>query len=120
MPTKQRVLDFVAHVERGDIIPALERFYADDVVMQQTDGTTTAGRDANIARERDFFGSITVHQHRAISVVVDGDRAAINWLLEFTGGDGVRYRMDQIAFQTWRGDRIAHERFFYDAAGIAA
>ncbi len=57
---------------------------------------------------------------RALSVVVDGDRVTINWLFEFTTRDGKRFSMDQLAYQTWRGDRIARERFYYDSATILA
>ena len=120
MPTKQRVQDLVAHVEQGKILEAMEEFYAEDVVMQESNGAATAGKQANIERERAFFGSITVHQQRALSVVVDGDRSTINWLFEYSDGEGKRWRMDQLAYQTWRGDQIVHERFYYDSAGLAA
>ena len=78
------------------------------------------GRKANAERERTFFSSITLHDNRARTVVVDGDHVVISWLLDFTGADGKRYRLDQLAFQTWRGDRIVRERFYYDSAAIAA
>ena len=73
---------------------------------------------ANRERERQFFGGITVHQHRALSVAVDGDQAVIHWLFEFTGGDGKRYRMDQLAQQEWKDGRVVRERFYYDSASI--
>ena len=120
MPTRNRVQDLIAHVEQGKILEAMEEFYADDVVMQESNGAATVGKAANLERERAFFGSITEPETRALSVAVDGDRSAINWLFEFTGADGKRYRMDQVAYQTWRGDRIVHERFYYDSASLAA
>ena len=54
---------------------------------------------------------------RAVAVVVVGDRAAINWLFEYTTADGQRHRTDEVAVQTWEEDRIIHERFVYDTAG---
>jgi len=42
----------------------------------------------------------------------------IHWLLEFTGGDGKRYRLDQLAHQEWKDGRIVRERFYYDSATI--
>ena len=120
MPTTQRVKDFVSYVEQVRIVEALEKFYDEDVVMQDNAGPPVVGRAANLERERAFFGAITVHQMRALSVVVDGDRVTINWLFEYTSKDGRRYRMDQLAYQTWRGDRIVRERFYYDSASILA
>jgi ketosteroid isomerase-like protein len=120
MPTKPRVQALVTAVEEGRVLEAMQEFYADDVVMQESNGTATVGKAANLERERQFFGSITDARTRALSVLVDGDHAAVHWLFEFTGADGARFRMDQVALQTWRGERIAHERFYYDSAALAA
>jgi hypothetical protein len=35
-----------------------------------------------------------------------------------TGQDGATRVMDELALQTWDGDRIAAERFYYDPAQI--
>jgi ketosteroid isomerase-like protein len=59
-----------------------------------------------------------VHEHRAVAVLADGDLAVINWHFEFTGQDSKRLRFDQLALQTWNGDRIVEERFFYDSASL--
>src|SRR4051812_27885450 len=106
MPTKQRVQELVEYVESGRIIDAIDRFYADDVSMQENSAAPVVGKAANRERERAFFASVTVHQNRARSIVADSDHAVISWLLEFTGADGKRYRLDQLAFQTWKNDRI--------------
>ena len=121
MPTRQRVQDLIAHVERGRFADGIEEFYADDVVMQDNLSQPTVGKTANHARERGFEAYIaTLHESRALDVIVDGDRVVIHWLLDFTGTDGKRTRMDQLAYQLWRGDRIVRERFVYDSATLAA
>jgi len=48
--------------------------------------------------------------------LVEGDCVVINWVFEFTRADGSQFRMDEIALQRWRGDRVAEERFYYDPA----
>ena len=53
-----------------------------------------------------------------VSVVVDGDRAAINWLFEWTNGQGARFRMIEVALQQWENDQIVFEQYFYDTAGL--
>ena len=57
--------------------------------------------------------------HPAPMVLVDGDQVVIHWRFDMTGHDGVTRRLDELSLQTWRGDRIASERFFYDPASIA-
>jgi ketosteroid isomerase-like protein len=121
MSTQQRVQELISYVEQGRILDALDEFYADDVVMQDNHNPPTVGKAANVERERALLAGIAeVHENRAGAVLVDGDRAAINWRFEFTGADGRRYRFDQVALQTWRDGRIVRERFFYDSATLAA
>jgi len=54
-----------------------------------------------------------------VSVVVEGDRAVINWVFDYTTADGTSYRMDEIAIQTWRDGKIVHERYIYDTGSLA-
>jgi hypothetical protein len=49
-------------------------------------------------------------------VLVDGDQVAIFWGFDVTDPAGVVRRREELALQTWRGDRIQIERFFYDPA----
>jgi len=35
-----------------------------------------------------------------------------------TSHEGLTRRLDELSLQTWRGDRIVSERFFYDPASI--
>jgi ketosteroid isomerase-like protein len=120
MPTKQRVQDLISYVEQGRIVEGIREFYADDAVMRENLNPPTVGKAANIERETGFEAYIaTWHHARANAVLVDGDRAVINWDLEYTGTDGKRWHYDEIAVQRWRGDRIVDERFFYDSATLA-
>ena len=118
MSTRDQVARLVRHVESNRILDAIDEFYADDVSMQDNLDAPVVGKAANRERERAFFGGITVHQNRALSVAVDADQAVIHWLFEFTGGDGKRYKLDQLAHQTWKDGRIVNERFYYDSARI--
>src|SRR5215212_4916732 len=116
--TRDQVARLVRYVESNRILDAIDELYADDVSMQDNLNPPVVGKTANRERERAFFGGITVHQNRALSVAVDGDQAVIHWLFEFTGGDGKRYRLDQLAHQDWKDGRIVKERFYYDSAKI--
>ena len=118
MPTKNQVAQLVRLVEANRILEAIDEFYDDNVSMQDNLNLPVVGKDANRERERAFFGGITVHGNRALSVAIDGDQVVIHWLFEFTGGDGKRYRLDQLSHQDWRDGRIVRERFYYDSARI--
>ncbi len=119
MSIKQRVQHLVELVEQGRMLEAIETYYGEDVAMQENVDPPTVGLAANLQREREFFDSLLSVQFRAASVIVEGERAAINWVFDYTTADGQRYRMDQIAVQTWRDGKIIHERYIYDTATLA-
>ena len=120
MSRRERVQELISYVEQGRIVEAIDEFYADGVVMQDNNNAPTVGKAANREREQAFGGSIAqVHENRAESFLADGDSSAIHWLLDYTDTGGRRWRLDQIAYQTWDGDRIIRERFYYDSAAVA-
>jgi ketosteroid isomerase-like protein len=85
--------------------------------MQENCLPPRMGRDVLIRHESDFLARMKqVRTHRVETFLVDGDHVAINWVFEAEGRDGSTRRLDEVALQTWRGDRIARERFFYDPA----
>jgi ketosteroid isomerase-like protein len=119
MSIKSKVNHLIALVEQGQMLEAIVTYYADDVAMQENLDPPTVGLAANLERERQFFASLLSVKFRAASVIVEGDRAAINWVFDYTTADGQRYRMDQMAVQTWRDGKIIHERYIYDTATLA-
>jgi hypothetical protein len=46
--------------------------------------------------------------------LIDANRVAIRWRFSFVFKDGGKMQMEEVAWQTWRGDKIAEETFFYD------
>jgi ketosteroid isomerase-like protein len=119
MSIKQQVLALIELVENGRMLEAMATYYADDVAMQENVSPPTVGYTANYAREAAFYGSLLALKFTLVSVVVEDDRAVINWIFDYTTADGQKYRMDEIAVQTWRDDKIVHERYIYDTASVA-
>ena len=119
MPTRERVQDFIALVERGEYVKAIEDFYHPEASMQENGEPPRVGRQALVEHERAVLASLTgMRTRRVETCLVDGDRVAINWVFEMTGRDGKARTLDELALQSWDGDRIARERFFYDPAQI--
>jgi ketosteroid isomerase-like protein len=119
MPTLDRLRAFISRVEARDYIGALLEFYAEYVCVQENFGEPRRGRDALIAHEIDIanrFGSVPVR--RVERFAVNGDLVFINWIFELKGKEGHARVLDEITMQTWRDDRIAEERFYYDPSQI--
>ena len=119
MSINQQVNHLVSLVEQGRMIEAIELYYDENVAMQENLAAPIVGLATNLDRERAFYGSLRTLQFKAASVLVEGDRAVINWVFDFTDADGKQFHMDQIAVQTWRNGKLVHERFIYDTATLA-
>jgi hypothetical protein len=111
MPDLARLKAFIARVEALDHVGAIEDFYHADATMQENFGATRVGIEALVAGEQAALkrmGGAPVSTCR--SFALNGDTVFINWTFGMANGK----LLDEIAVQTWRGDRIAAERFYYD------
>jgi hypothetical protein len=118
MPDRHVVEAFAAAVESNDHVGAIQRFYAPDASTRENQNEPRKGRDVLAAREAAVLASVAkVETTRLSPIFIDGDHSAIHWRFEFTPkGDGPARVMEEIAVQTWRGNEVIAERFFYDPA----
>ena len=117
MPDRARVMEFVAMVVSGDHVGAIANFYHEDATMQENRNEPRRGRDVLMAHEERVLGKIKrMHTHPAEVILVDGDNVAIRWTFDRISHDGLVTRLEEVALQVWKGDRILRERFFYDSA----
>jgi len=101
----------------GRALEGFEKFYADDVVMQENSDEPRAGKDANRKAEEEFFASIAEwHDGRCVASAVNGDVSFSEWVMEVTFKNGYRYKVEQVAVRRWKDGKIVHERFFYNKA----
>ncbi len=119
VPSAATSLDpFIALVEGGRGIEAIERFYARDVQMRENMGPPRVGRAALLLRER--VAQAQVRDLRATCVrpvFIVGDTTVLRWVFEYTdAATGRATRFEELAYQRWEGGLIAEEQFFYDPA----
>ena len=119
MPTRERVEALIAMVEAGKYVEAIEQFYAEDATMQENNQPPRGPRAKLVEGEKKTLGAHKeVRTLPGSTCVVDGDVAVVRWTFVFTRKDGSSFRMEELAHQRWRGERIAEERFFYDPAQL--
>ncbi len=100
----------------GRILDAFDRFYADDVVMQENNTPATVGKAANREREIKFVDSIEqFHSAAILNTAVQGNLSFSEWVMDVTFKGGVRVKLEQVAVRKWLDGQITHERFYYNA-----
>jgi ketosteroid isomerase-like protein len=114
MPSRARLDEFIAVVVSGDHAGAIERYYTEYATMQENAAAPRVGRDLLVAQERATLERVKSVTSTCVSVILEGDRVAINWVFDFIYHSGRTARIDEVTLQEWRGDRIFRERFFYD------
>ena len=114
MPSAERVEALIARVEAGEFVAAIEEYYSEDATMQENGQAPRVGRDALVANEKRVLAAFDKTRAKCVQpVFVAGDQVVIHWLFEFSTASGATIRLEELALQHWRGDRIAEERFFY-------
>ena len=101
-------------VLQGQSMEAFEKFYADDVIMQENAQTPTVGKDANRRREEAFFNNLIDFRSAVVLNVATGDGVTmVEWSYDYTHKEWGIKKYTQIAVQHWRDGRIWKEQFYY-------
>jgi hypothetical protein len=115
MPSRKIVEAFASLVEAGDYVGAIEQFYAPDASTRENTAEPVFGRDTLMARERGVMAAFKkIEAARLAPSLIDGDIVAARWKFTFTRADGTVRVLEEIAWQTWQGEQLIEERFFYD------
>ncbi len=115
MPKPDTIEAFVTLVEAGDYTGAIEQFYAPEASTWENNAAQVTGRDAALTKERGVMASFkTIEASRLGPPLIGGDHVALRWRFAFTSADGRVRQMEEVAWQTWRGEQVIEERFFYD------
>ncbi len=121
MPTMETLEAFIAQVVSGDHVGAIRDWYAPDAETRENAAEPRVGRDVLIAGETAMLERVAKVETELLSPpTLNGDQVGLHWRFTFTfKGRGSVSVFEEIAWQTWRGDKIWRERFFYDPATVA-
>jgi hypothetical protein len=121
MPRPDTLERFIARVEQNAHVEAIQEFYTEGASMQENNEPPRVGRETLVAHEaRALSMAKTVESQCVRPVFREGDHVVIRWIFQFTGHDGSRRRIEELAYQRWEGERIAEEKFFYDPKQFVA
>ncbi len=101
---------------QGKALEAFDKYYDEEVVMQENESAPTAGKALNRQREIEFFSSLTEFRGaKVLSVAAAGDKTFVEWYMDYTHKDwGIR-KFHQVSVQTWKNGKIVNEKFYYGA-----
>lgn len=114
MELDRMIDDLNSMILEGKAMEAFEKYYAEDVVMQENELPPTIGKDANREREKDFFSKVVEFRGADVKAVAIGDGVSmVEWFFDYTHKDWGERRYHQVSVQRWKDGKIVHERFYY-------
>lgn len=112
MELRAKIEDLNGLVLQGRALEAFDKYYAENVVMEEA-GQRWEGKELNRSREEDFFGKITELRGAEVrSVNVGDDTTAVEWHFDYTHAEWGDMKYDQVALQRWEDGLIVSERFY--------
>lgn len=110
----EKITDLNDLVLQGRALEAFDKYYHEEVVMQENENQPTVGKEANRLREEDFFSSITeLRLARPLKVTVGEGITMVQWQYDYTHKDWGVKNYTQVSVQEWQDGRIIKEQFFY-------
>ncbi|MEQ8533714.1 MAG: nuclear transport factor 2 family protein [Imperialibacter sp.] len=110
----EKISDLNDMVLQGKAMEAFERYYHEEVVMQENETKPTVGKTANRKREEEFFGAIIEFRGaRPLKVTIGENSTMVEWHYDYTHREwGVR-NYTQVSVQEWKNGQIVREKFYY-------
>lgn len=111
----EKISDLNDLVLQGKGMEAFEKYYHDQVVMQENEAEPTVGKDANCKREEEFCSNISEFRGaKPLKVAIGQDLTMVEWQYDYTHKFwGVR-NYSQVSVQEWKDGKIIKEKFYYN------
>ncbi|HEY0752108.1 MAG TPA: SnoaL-like domain-containing protein [Chitinophagaceae bacterium] len=101
-------------VIEGKPMEAFEKYYHEDVAMQENGNAPVIGKEANRKRELEFFANVQEFRNASVKgLAVGNETSFVIWSYDYTHKEwGVR-NYTQVSVQNWKDGKIINEQFFY-------
>ena len=99
----------------GKILEAFEKYYAEDVVMQDNDYPVRSGKTVSRVYEESFVNGLTEFRGaKVVNTLISDGIAVVEWWFDYTHKEyGVR-NYTQVSVQRWKNGQIVEEKFYYN------
>lgn len=111
----EKITDLNDLILQGKILEAFDKYYHEDVVMQENETAPTIGKEANRLREEAFVEAVTEFRAaRVLKTTVGENCTMVEWQFDYTHREwGVR-NYTQVSVQEWQDGFIIREKFYYN------
>jgi len=102
-----------ALTKQGQILDSIDRFYAEDCVFTESDGSSRSSKSAQRAHLEGFFASLKSFEGATLHNQAVGDGCSMSeWTFKMTGGDGAAIVWNEVLVRTWKDGLITSEKYY--------
>ncbi len=95
----------------------MDEFYHDEVLVFENRTLARAGKQACLTYEREQLATQATAPHFKLGAHAVNEatgHAFLQYTVRFTDSTGRPLRLDEVAVQTWDGDKVVQEHFYYE------
>lgn len=112
----EKISDLNDLILQGKAIDAFEKYYHQDVSMQENENPPTLGKENNREREKEFFSSIVEFRGaKPLKVSVGEGISMVEWHYDYNHKDWGERNYTQVSVQQWKDGQITCEKFYYNS-----
>jgi len=116
MSYREKITDLYNMMAEGKMMDAFDKYYGENVIMEEVGEDPKVGKALNREREEKFMAAIEGFHGMGVDAITANEAAGITmvetWMDVSMTGMG-RMMMKQVAVQKWDGDFIVHEKFYH-------
>jgi hypothetical protein len=111
---KEQITDLNNLVLQGNILEAFDKYYDDNVIMQENEQSPTIGKLANRERELEFLANVEEFRGaHVVDVAYGEDTTMVIWHYDYSHKEWGVKNYTQVSVQNWKNGKIVKEQFFY-------
>ncbi len=108
------LLDLKDLLGKGQFLEAMDKYLADNVVLQEANEEPKVGKDVCIAAEKELLATVTeFYGYEIKNVAITGDFSYYEAIMEFKTNDGQRHKFEQGNRTQWKDGKIVNERYYH-------
>ncbi len=101
-------------VVSGKLLEAFEKYYHEEVSMQENNLPPTVSKEANRKREIEFLDKVTEFRRAEVKGLgVGEDLSFVIWSYDYTHKEWGERNYTQVSIQEWKDGKIINEQFIY-------
>lgn len=99
----------------GKTLEAMEKFYADEVTMQENEDPPRSGKQVCLDHEKENLNKIQELKTSLLHQAIDHDHGIVfsEWEMKFITTSGICYLLTEVSVQQWQSKKIIKEKFYY-------